>query len=168
MQIQTAFQQTAHEAHHETIFRRQPIISLSFFFLLGPRSARFGGNRYIMFNNSHGSCVDRILGVYARELADADEGDVPVYAWGAAVLASTYRGLCDAVQKNQAGAIHTGCPILLQLWSYERIAIARPIIDQSAYDARHYGEFLEDGPTMGTMWYTREVCNLNIINFIYL
>ena len=33
---------------------------------------------YIMFNNTHGNSVDRILIPYAREIADADE-DVPPY-----------------------------------------------------------------------------------------
>ena len=49
---------------------------------------------YIMFNNTHGNSVDRILLLYAREIADGDE-DVPPYSWGEAVLAATYRGLCD-------------------------------------------------------------------------
>ena len=31
---------------------------------------------YIMFNNTHGNSVDRILLLYAREIADGDE-DVP-------------------------------------------------------------------------------------------
>ena len=50
---------------------------------------------YIMFNNTHGNSVDRILIPYAREIADLDE-DVPLYSWGSAVLAATYRGLCDS------------------------------------------------------------------------
>lgn len=116
---------------------------------------------YIMFNNSHGVCVDRILGVYAREIADADEGAVPVYAWGSAVLACTYRALCDACTKTEPNSIFTGCPILLQLWSYERIAIGRPLMDHSEYGDEYYGEFAEDAPTMGTLWYARQVCPLN-------
>ena len=47
---------------------------------------------YIMFNNTHGNSVDRILLPYAREIADGDE-DIPPYSWGEAVLAATYRGL---------------------------------------------------------------------------
>ena len=34
---------------------------------------------YIMFNNTHGNSVDRILLPYAREIADGDE-DVPPYS----------------------------------------------------------------------------------------
>ena len=37
---------------------------------------------YIMFNNTHGNSVDRILLPYAREIADGDE-NVPPYSWGA-------------------------------------------------------------------------------------
>ena len=54
---------------------------------------------YIMFNNTHGNSVDRILLPYAREIADGDE-DVPPYSWGEAVLAATYRGLCDGCMVN--------------------------------------------------------------------
>ena len=44
---------------------------------------------YIIFNNTHGNSVDRILLPYAREIADGDE-DVPAYSWGEVVLAATY------------------------------------------------------------------------------
>ena len=43
----------------------------------------------------------------------------------------------------------------LQLWSYERIAIGRPIIDHSPYDPDMYGDTEDDRPTMGTLWYAR-------------
>ena len=55
---------------------------------------------YIMFNNTHGNSVDRILLPYAREIADVVE-DVPPYSWGSAVLAATYHGLCDGCRKTQ-------------------------------------------------------------------
>ena len=40
--------------------------------------------------------IRMILLPYAREIADGDE-DVPPNSWGEAVLAATYRGLCDGV-----------------------------------------------------------------------
>ena len=47
---------------------------------------------YIMFNNTHGNSIDRILLPYAWEIADGDE-DVPTYSWGEAVLPGLrYRG----------------------------------------------------------------------------
>jgi hypothetical protein len=110
-----------------------------------------------MFNNTHGASVDKVLGVYAQEIADAAPGEVPQYSWGSAVLAATYRGLCDACQKTDEGAVLTGCPLLLQLWSYERIAIGRPIVDLSPYGQDMYGDLLAEGPTMGSLWATREV-----------
>src|SRR5438105_1398854 len=72
----------------------------------------------IMFNNNHGDNVDRVLMPYAREIADAMEEDVPMWSWGSAVLAATYRGLCDASSKMNENTILTGCPLLLQLWAY--------------------------------------------------
>src|SRR5438128_12631461 len=80
----------------------------------------------IMFNNSHGDSVDRVLMPYAREITDAAEDDVPTWSWGSAVLAATYRGLCDACSKMTANAVLTGCLLLLQLWAYERFAVGRP------------------------------------------
>ena len=75
------------------------------------------------------------------------------------MLAATYRGLCDGYTKTIDGAILTGCPLLLQLWSYERLAIVRPTIDLSPYDQGMYGDLEDDRPTMETIWYVREVCN---------
>ena len=57
-----------------------------------------------MFNNTHGNSVDRILLPYAWEIADGDE-DVSAYNWGEAVLAATYRGLCDGCMKTHGNAI---------------------------------------------------------------
>lgn len=118
---------------------------------------------FVMFQNSHGSSVDKILISYAREIADADEDAVPTYSWASAVLAATYRGLCDACSKTEQGAVLTGCPLLLQLWSYERIAVGRPAVDLTAYDHEMYGEHAEEAPTMGTLWLVREVSISNLV-----
>jgi len=112
---------------------------------------------YIMFNNSHGAYVDRVLVPYAQEIAEAAVEEMPQYSWGSAVLAATYRGLCKASVQNKHNAIFTGCPILLQLWSYERITIGRPIIDHSPYEPDMYGDTEDDRPTLGTLWYARQV-----------
>ena len=106
----------------------------------------------IMFNNSHGDCVDRVLMPYAREIADAADADVPTWSWASAVLAATYRGLCDACSKMTEGAVLTGCPLLLQLWAYERFAVGRPVVDHSPYPHDLYVQFDDDRPTMGTLW----------------
>ncbi|WVZ67009.1 LOW QUALITY PROTEIN: hypothetical protein U9M48_016155 [Paspalum notatum var. saurae] len=81
---------------------------------------------FIMFKNGHGNTVDKILMPYAREIADADEDQVPTWSWGSAVLAATYRGLCDACIKDDDRA--------------------RP------YKLQYYGDLEDDRPTMGTLW----------------
>jgi hypothetical protein len=112
---------------------------------------------YIMFNNSAGTSVDKGLIPYAQEIAEGDEEAILLRSWGLAVLAATYRGLCMACTKTEANSLLTGCPLLLQLWSYERFAIGRPIVDQSPYELGIYGQAEDEGPTMGTMWLSREV-----------
>jgi Plant mobile domain len=112
---------------------------------------------YIMFNNSHGTSVDKVLIPYAQEIAEAGEEHIMMLSWGSAVLAATYRGLCMACTKTDATAILTGCPMLLQMWSYERIAIGRPIVDPSPYALGLYGQHEDERPTMGTFWLSREV-----------
>ena len=111
----------------------------------------------MMFSNTYGDSVDKVLMVYAREIVDAPEDEVPTWSWGSAVLAATYRGLCDACSKNKPDAILTGCPLLLQLWAYERFAVGRPIVDHTPYKPNLYGEFEDDRPTMGTLWCGRQV-----------
>ena len=111
---------------------------------------------YIMFNNTHDNSVDRILLPYAREIADAVE-DVPPYSWGSAVLAATYHGLCDGCRKTHGNAILAECPLLLQLWSYERLAIGRPIVSHEPCHEAMYDDEEDDMPTMGTLWIWRQV-----------
>ena len=60
---------------------------------------------YIMFNNSHGAYVDRVLVPYAQEIAEAAVEEMPQYSWGSAVLAATYYGLCKASVQNKHNAI---------------------------------------------------------------
>ena len=68
----------AHDADQDTVTR-----SLEAYLLW-----LFG---YIMFNNSHGAYVDRVLVPYAQEIAEAAVEEMPQYSWGAAVLAAMYR-----------------------------------------------------------------------------
>ncbi|WVZ55184.1 hypothetical protein U9M48_005883 [Paspalum notatum var. saurae] len=69
-----------------------------------------------------------------------------------AVPAATYRGLCDACGKDESNASFRSRALLLQLWSYERLAVGRPIVDHRGYEAQYYGQHDDDGPTMGTLW----------------
>ena len=97
-----------------------------------------------MFNNSHGSVYDKVLMPYARAIADSDDENVPSWSWGSAVLAATYRGLCEASTKTDSGTVLTGCPLLLQLSSYERVYVSRPIVDLSPYGDHMYGDVPQD------------------------
>jgi Plant mobile domain len=120
----------------------------------------------LLCNSKHGQ-VDPILLHYAREIADAEENQVPVWSWGSAVLAATYRGLCDASVSTRPNPTLKGCPLLLQLWAYERIAVGRPRAPIMAYGPEFYGPrfqdhgFSDDGPTMASHWIAREVREYN-------
>ncbi|BAH93841.1 Os07g0238100 [Oryza sativa Japonica Group] len=110
---------------------------------------------WVMFTSTHGHAVDFRLVHYARSIADAQPQDVPQCSWGSAVLAATYRALCEACTKTDAGAIIAGCPMLLQLWAAERFAIGRPVVDSAPYGVGRSAQWPEDGPTMGTYWCRR-------------
>jgi hypothetical protein len=87
-----------------------------------------------------------------RAIADAEPGQVPGWSWGSAILAATYRDLCQACFKTERTAIITGCPLLLQLWSHERFVIARPLISEEPYPPEIYGLWHEDSLMMGSLW----------------
>jgi hypothetical protein len=115
---------------------------------------------WVLFCSSDGHVVHKTLIPYAQRIADAAPGEVPQWSWGSAVLAATYRGLCQACCKTDPDGILTGCGLLLQLWSYERFAIARPAINLDSYEEDLYGADPEDAPTMGSLWCGRRVSHL--------
>ena len=86
-----------------------------------------------MFTSSQGHLVAMTLVPYARLITDAVGEEVPQFSWASAVLVATYRVLCDACMKKEPLATFVGCPLLLQLWSYERFAIGRPVVDRFLY-----------------------------------
>jgi hypothetical protein len=67
-------------------------------------------------------------------------------------LAATYRGLCVGCTKTDTQSIILGCPLLLHLWSYERLPVRRSSVDRSPYRALEEGHDPTDMPTMGSMW----------------
>ncbi|WVZ57508.1 hypothetical protein U9M48_007886 [Paspalum notatum var. saurae] len=107
---------------------------------------------FMMFKNGTSNSVDKVLKPYAQEIADAPEDAVPIWSWASAVLAATYRGLCDACIKDDTNARFQRCALLLQLRSYERLAIGRPIVDHRGYEEPYCRDIDDDGPTMGTLW----------------
>ena len=117
-----------------------------------------------MFTENH---VDTISARYiplALEIAQAGCADaLRPRSWGSAVLAATYRGMCNGCQLNKAKSALLGCPLLLQLWSWERFPIGRPDIniDHEPFDRNEmFDADRIDMPTVGTLWIRRKVCIL--------
>jgi len=116
-----------------------------------------------MFTENHGDTVNARYITLALPIVQAHwPQEVPQRSWGSAVLAATYRGMCNGCQlvKEKSGLI--GCPLLLQLWSWERFPIGRPgiNIDEPQDMSELYDPERIDMPTIGTMWTRREVCVL--------
>ena len=73
----------------------------------------------------------------------------------------------DACHRAQDSSIVSECPLLLQLWSYERFQIGRPQLDLGVYTVSLYTEDDDvDRPTMGTVWCRRRVSFMNIYSFL--
>jgi hypothetical protein len=60
-----------------------------------------------------------------------------------------------------------GCPLLLQLWSYERFAIARSNIILSPYEKDLYHDTQEDTPTTGTLSTSRRISTISIGQYYF-
>jgi hypothetical protein len=104
-----------------------------------------------MFCGSQGDTVSRFLIPHARRITCPTEEEMHQINWDTAVLVTTYRGLCAGCTKTGTKSILLGCPLLLHLWSYERLPVDRPSVDRSPYRALE-GHDLADTPTMGSMW----------------
>jgi hypothetical protein len=104
-----------------------------------------------MFPNSHGDVVHPSLIYYAQNIVDESLPLEPKYSFGSAMIAHTYRGLCDATQKSSYTTKH---PLLcvpyefLQLWSLEYLPVGRPTITNpiTPYDCG------EGNVTMSSRW----------------
>jgi len=106
----------------------------------------------IMFCNTAGDYVAPHVVSIARHLA-SHPYEATSYSWGSAVLAATYRGLCEATQRTKKNANITGCIQLLQLWSWEYLPVSRPWVLKRYYPV-HIPEGIADDmrPTMGYRW----------------
>ena len=110
---------------------------------------------WVLLTSSHGDSVDARLVGYARAIADGEELEI---SWGSAVLAATYRGMCDACCRTKLASILTGCPLLLQLWPFERFSLRRlMLLDSGPYGADIYYGDAVDRPTIGSLWCRRRV-----------
>jgi hypothetical protein len=135
---------------------------------------------WVLFTSSHGETVDARWIAVAREITDARNRDeVTPRSWGSAVLASTFRALSTACYKAGGHPCLSGCPLLLQLWCYERFPIGRPFVNA---DEPYGPDFYPDdagglapfgGPTFGSLWTRRQVSHavqsynfLSLVNFV--
>ena len=87
-----------------------------------------------MFTENHVSTISARYLPFAREIADATvPTDIRQRSWGSAVLAATYRALCNACTLKANKSAILGCPLFLQLWSWERFSIGRPSISDQPF-----------------------------------
>jgi hypothetical protein len=96
-----------------------------------------------MFNNNHGSTVDKILMTYAHAIINTEGDDVPVWSWGSANCCGKHvprplRGFVEDEQRwNTDWAPTTSS-------AYEWLYIGRPVMDQSPYGDNMYGHLTDD------------------------
>src|SRR5664279_3647940 len=118
----------------------------------------------VMFTETHADTISARFISMAREIAEAQNlADIVPRSFGSAVLAATYRAMCTACTKNKETSLILGCPLLLHLWSWERLPIGRPDVDaQSPWEYGLIDANVVDLPTVGSMLARREVNLYNI------
>ena len=114
----------------------------------------------VMFTENHVTTIAARYIPIAREIAMATgPEDIRQRSWGSAVLAATYRGMCNACQLTETKSAILGCPLFLQLWSWERFSIGRPAIDFGPFSITEIDDGdLIDKPTFTTLYTRRLVC----------
>ncbi|KAK1692955.1 hypothetical protein QYE76_009652 [Lolium multiflorum] len=113
----------------------------------------------VMFTENHQTTISKRYIPIAQEIAEATTADdIIPRSWGSTVLAATYRGLCNACTLVSPKSGLLGCPLLLQLWSWERFPIGRPDIDaERPFEATWFDDADHiDMPTFGIIWTRRE------------
>ena len=114
-----------------------------------------------MFTENHVTTITARYIPIAMEIANATcAEDITQRSWGSAVLAATYRGMCNACQLAAPKSALLGCPMLLQLWSWERFSVGRPDVqgDHTHPQQEMFDDDLIDMPTFGTFWTRHKVC----------
>ena len=114
----------------------------------------------VMFTETHVDTITARFIPMAREIAEAQSpADIVPRSFGSAVLAATYRAMCTTCTKRKETASILGCPLLLHLWSWERLPIGRPDVDANTpwEDYRLFHGNDVDKPTIGAVWARREV-----------
>ena len=116
----------------------------------------------VMFTETHQDTITARWIPVAQEIAEAQmEDDITPRSFGSAVLAATYRAMCNACVKSKETSSLLGCPLLLHLWSWERFPVGRPDVDAHIpWDYRLMDHTEVDAPTFGSTWAQREVNGL--------
>ena len=112
---------------------------------------------WVMFTSSHGNTVDARWIAYARAIADTAVVDVPQVSCGSTVLCATYRTLCHACVRTRNASNLTDMPLSLQLWSFERFQVGRPLVVPMHHTLEMYAGDDIDKPTMGSLWKRQRV-----------
>ncbi|WVZ49888.1 hypothetical protein U9M48_001210 [Paspalum notatum var. saurae] len=73
--------------------------------------------------DSSGDTVDSAL----LPILDRPWADIATFSWASCTLAHMYRQLCDGCQRKENSLSIGGCLYLLQVWSWERLPIGRPV-----------------------------------------
>uniref|UniRef100_A0ACD5ZKL9 Uncharacterized protein n=1 Tax=Avena sativa TaxID=4498 RepID=A0ACD5ZKL9_AVESA len=120
----------------------------------------------VMFTENHVTTITAHYIPIALEIANATSADMIIQrSWGSAVLAATYQGMCNGCQRRAPKSGLLGCPLLLQLWSWERFPISRPdVLVETPYPTTTLGDPLTrlfdpdliDLPTFGSVWTHRQ------------
>jgi hypothetical protein len=83
----------------------------------------------MMFPSAHGDiCLPSLIKI-AEEIVNVPLPTSPTYSFGSALLAHTYRDLCDGTKKKDVGGSGHTLVVpyeFLQLWLWEYIPIGRP------------------------------------------
>ena len=115
----------------------------------------------VMFTENHVTTISALYIPMALEIASAQTADqIRQRSWGSAVLAATYRGMCNGCRLTSRNPALLGCPLFLQLWSWERFSIGRPDVRvREPIDAMFDVDGI-DMPTFGLCWTRRKVCTV--------
>lgn len=124
----------------------------------------------IMFPSSHGDIVLPGLIKIAENIVDSPPPPIPIYSFGSAMLAYTYRGLCDATKKTNAsskGHILAVSAEFLQLWLWEYLPVGRPHIMNPIHP--YGGQTEQYAPlTFGSQWvHAKKRWSNNVVHGCY-
>lgn len=107
---------------------------------------------WVMFTSTHGDCVEPRLIEYAMDIAYSKIEGIKEISYGSAVLAGLYRANCDSCMRIGKKSNYVGCPLLLNLWSYEYLStLGRPMETFFKHPGSVYKDDV-DAPTVGSYW----------------